>query len=136
MPRQARLLPVFLSAIVLLMALCVGLGVLLLPASVDLWQSGELLLTRSRVVPRHISLQSDTVEFILRVAFSAAFAISCLSFAAIVGLVAGHRIVKHRQVALTGVYDWPRAAVRACWIPLAFFLVWLGLVVALPLVFP
>jgi hypothetical protein len=136
MPPPAKPLPVFLLAAAISVALCIVLGFLLLNAALETWQHAELLLTRSRIVPRLITLQSNGFEFFLRCAFSASAALSFFSFAVIVALVAGHRVRSRQLVAATGVYAWPRLAVRASLIPLGFFLVWLGLRIAIPLVFP
>src|SRR6185369_8762071 len=115
---------------------CVALGLVLLNGTVDLWQHGELLLKRSRVVPRLVTVQVNTFEFILRCAFSALAALALISFSVIVVGVAGHRTYTRQAVVATGSYSWPRLAVRACVFPLACFLGWLGLRIALPLAFP
>jgi hypothetical protein len=135
-PPPAKPLPVFLFATAVLVAVCVPLGLLLLNAAHETWQHGELLLTRSRPVPRLITQESNGVEFLLRCAFPAAGGLSSFLFAVIVVAVAAHRVHAHQVVAATGAYAWPRLAVRASVVPLAFFLLWLGLRIGLPLVFP
>ena len=135
MPPRAKPLLLFLSGSAVTVALCTALGLVLLNGAFDIWQHGELLLKRSRVVPRLITVQANAFEFFLRCAFSAFLALMFISFAVIVAMVAAHRTYTHQSVVATGSYCWPRFAVRACIVPVVFFLAWLALRIGLPLAF-
>ena len=136
MREPAKSLPLFLLAAAVLIAASVLLALLLLHGTMETWQHGELLLKRGRVVPRQISLQDNGLEFFLRVVvFPGSLALSTISFAAIVAMVVGHRIFRRQAVADSGTYVWPRFAVRACLLPLGFFLIWMLVLIVVPLTF-
>lgn len=135
MPPPPRSLPVVLATAFVAVSACVVIAVVLLQGTHQIWQQGELLLSRSRVVPRLITFQTDPVEFFLRCIFSALAAAALLSFAAILTFIAAHRVYVRQIVLSTGTYVWPKLAVRACLIPGMFFLAWFALRVTLPLVY-
>ena len=118
-----------------LIALCVGLGLVFLQATLSSVLQGEMLLKRGRVIPRLVTMEGDTLEFFLRCAFTALPALAAFSFAAVLVAVTAHRAVTNREVAASGLYEWPRLAVRACLVPFAFFLGWFALLGLLPIAF-
>ena len=131
MPSPTRSLPIFLFFTIVLVVVFVTVGVVLLGGALSTWEHGQLMLTRSRVVPRVVTMQVNGVEFVLRCALLVSLALSFLSFALVMVLVAGHRIG-----ARQAEYVWPRFAIRACVVPAACFVLWCGLRIVLPLVFP
>lgn len=135
MPPPPRSLPVVLATSFVAVSACVVIALVLLQGTHQIWQHGELLLSRSRVVPRLITFQTDPVEFFLRCIFSTLLAAAFMSSAAILTFIAVHRVYARRIVSSTGTYIWPKFAVRACLIPALFFLAWLALRVTLPLVY-
>jgi len=135
LPPKPKPLPFFLGAMAVLIAPCVGLGLVLLQATSSSVMHGEMLLKRRRVIPRLVTMEGDLLEFFLRCAFTALPALAAFSFAAILVAVAAHRTITNREVAATGLYEWPRLAVRACLVPFALFLCWFVLLALLPIAF-
>ena len=131
MPRKAISLPLFLAAGTVWISSLVAVGIFFLYLALTTLRDGELLLTRRRVVPRLVTLSSDTVEFLLRCTFLALPALTALSFAAILLAIVIHRVLNNKSILDAGVYAWPQAAVRASLLPFAFFLAWFALLVLL-----
>lgn len=111
-----------------------AVGLVLLQGTYDSWQRGQVLLTRSRIVPRLVTYAEHPVEFALRCAFLglAALSFATFSMAWLVGLI--HRLVVLRSTFFAGDFQ-SRWASRLLFVSLACFLAWLALLGFLPLAY-
>lgn len=109
-------------------------GVFLHVATHDQWVQGQFLLSRRRSVPRLITYAANPTEFALRCLFVGSLGgmFASMAFAGAVGLIL--RVVSLFPISLAGTAQ-ARVAVALMLVPLACFLVWMGLIVYLPMAY-
>lgn len=108
-----------------------AVGLVLLEGAYEGWLRGQVLLTRSRLVPRLVTYGEHPVEFALRCAFLGLLALTFITLAVAwaVGLI--HRLQVLRSNFFTGEFQ-SRWASRLMLTSLACFLAWFALLGFLP----